>query len=498
MFTKLSNDTRHEINTYLDTTALSRISGLTRAEYLKPSDPLWEAHVAKYYPCEYQYLAEQTTVNWRQEFIALTNQEFPATLTAHLRFLCLNAREGNISALSNLTKKDFAHNVDQLTAMPILIKAARKQQHILDYFYNLMIQWYDPPATDSAYKLFYYAIFCRQPIATIYSIYDPEHFNIHYGKWNPLGNAIMAGHLELVAHMILNQGVDINNSNNDLSPLMLATLYEQTEIVDFLLQHQADVNFEARYNSSVNGFTLPGRHALELAMFRKNFTMTRSLINAGARPTDFHGTYLNMACPYGDIRTISWLLHIQPETLDIKGTFYQRTPLLQYFYAQRDTAFPQPYDIYQLFRDAGADFTVLDRNGEGIVHFLTDSNDGVKIFNDLLQHGLFNTSDAYQRLMPTVHKAAINHQPELLKLFIQLYPELNPEWHIDIKNNYGSTALMSVLARQDSANPLSSTVTKTIKILLDAGADLQKINPKWMDKMAEILELPDVNSMRLG
>ena len=61
-----------------------------------------------------------------------------------------------------------------------------------------------------------------------------------YSKATPLAVAIAKGDITSVKAFI-GYGVNINETSNDMTPLMLAARYNQVEIIDLLLQNGASI-----------------------------------------------------------------------------------------------------------------------------------------------------------------------------------------------------------------------------------------------------------------
>ncbi|WP_291115227.1 ankyrin repeat domain-containing protein [Flavobacterium sp. UBA6135] len=72
-----------------------------------------------------------------------------------------------------------------------------------------------------------------------------------YAKYyaTPLCIAISKGELDVVKKMV-SYGADVNEKTNGMTPLMYAARYNQTEIMEFLMEKGADVKAKCK-----NGFT---------------------------------------------------------------------------------------------------------------------------------------------------------------------------------------------------------------------------------------------------
>ncbi|XP_067653191.1 ankyrin-1-like [Haliotis asinina] len=200
--------------------------------------------------------------------------------------------------------------------------------------------------------------------------------------------------VEIVKHILRLHIVDINCRFNEMTPLMLAVKYHTRNVLQLLLESGADPSLVNRdgdnvlhlacmrgdeeivkhvlklHTLNINCRGSKGRTPLLLAAEYKKYDVFELLLEGGADPSAVNGNgdnILHMACE-GDSEEI--LKHVlKLHTLDINCRGYKgRTPLLV-------AAVYSAYDVFKLLLESGGNLSVVDSDGNSILHFASMGED---------------------------------------------------------------------------------------------------------------------------
>lgn len=316
-------------------------------------------------------------------------------------------------------------------------------------------------------------------------------------------NALVFSGVKDSIYALISYGFDINS--NPIPPLFTAVVDGNLQMIDFLLQRNANPN-ATYYNT--------GESPLHRAVFKTDFRFTTKLIDAGADVNleDFEGvTPVANAFKRGDPRLTSrlvkkktnlkkvfkdgkTLMHFAAmsnlpngvEFLFTKGMNpnvmdkYKRSPM---FYALAKGN----YEIAEIFLKNGADINISNENGETFLHYFAAIND-VKTMEFLIDHKismdemdmnhmtpfeiaaqkghveaidlLINKGALFmtQRSFTTpAHICAKTDNAELIKKFLGLGLE------IDFKDEYGET-MLHCAAKSGSLSVIAFLVNKNADV----------------------------------
>ncbi|XP_067653215.1 serine/threonine-protein phosphatase 6 regulatory ankyrin repeat subunit B-like [Haliotis asinina] len=209
----------------------------------------------------------------------------------------------------------------------------------------------------------------------------------NYGK-NILHLACEGKDVEIVKRILRLHIVDINSRFNEMTPLLLAVKYEPRNVFQLLLESGADPSLVNRdgdnvlhlacmrgdeeivkrvlklHTLNINCRGSKGRTPLLLAAEYSSYNMFELLLESGADPSAVNSNgdnILHMACEGESEEIVKHVLKLH--TLDINCRGYKgKTPLL--VAAEYST-----YGVFKLLLESGADLSVVDNDGNSILHF---------------------------------------------------------------------------------------------------------------------------------
>lgn len=366
---------------FIDFDSLNAVSATSHGNY-NIWQAAWMHRFQRHYPGQYKEIVNQisdlSTVNWKYRFNTLCEQEFAKFNTDYAR-LCFSARDDDLTTFKNLIQdRDFGY-----TLIWSLIKYATGNQRILDYLYNRM------PIDRANIKPLHWAIYCRQSLDFIDLLIKkyPQEAFLAVGK-EAFAHAIRCGNFEVIQHLIKKYAIDIHAQHVPHPWLILAVLFEQEDIVKFLLQEGVDIN-QANQRGHMAGhdniliYMLSGDRALDVAIRVGNVSIVNLLIANGA---ELKATHLHAAAKCRNYEVIKYFLDYDPRLVNIMDE-HSNLPLTLYLDGARDERIT--YAGYKLFYDYGAEFVTDTRNeaNQSWLYSATVQGD-LRIVRHLLANGV--------------------------------------------------------------------------------------------------------------
>lgn len=453
MFEYFKSNFLQEFGNVLDIKTLEAISTASKADYANFQD-VWKARLEKHYPEEYQTIIEENpdSVNWQLKFKTLYEEEFGERSGSWERF-CLGARDGDLSALHDVTFID-------LSIYPhALISYAENQQHVLNYFYTILVNEISHYEHENLDILLYYAIYCRQSLDVIAKLIENgAGIDERICGLNAFGNAIKSGNFTAVQYFITRYQIDVQQPDfpGGCSWLRLATAFGQHHIVRYFLQLGLDVNEllpEAAYADYLHYVYFYGQTALDQAIEARDIVLVKILIEAGAHVT---ATQLFDAAWLKDLKTMEYLFDNYPQYINVAniGRGNGRTPLVVYFSTVEfdlnfSTISHDYYPGYKLFREHGVDlFARIDiRENQFLLYYATLIGD-MRIIEDLVASGVSVHTAIGKSNESVLQVAAQANRMDILQFYIDHCRATIADWDINLYvNNSGETVLYNLLTR---------------------------------------------------
>ena len=326
-------------------------------------------------------------------------------------------------------------------------------------------------------------------IVKLLLVADPHAF-VNHPQYRPLCEACRKGHLEM-AKLLVEHGAELQNImlEYDTNALMNASCSGNAELVEYLINQGADINYENKYNSHALLVACEGRHLGVMEVLLKHDAWVNAMRMG---PDSEEDTCLNIACKRGDIEMIRLLLKYKADM-----TVYNSNGLSPF-----TTAYTRGFhEAVDLFLKHGVDLNnnasrlYYQQNGEWVpirdkwtplMHACYRGD--VEMAKRLLAHGAdVNIISECEPDLPYVStnvSMSISNE-ELLQQLLSHGADIN------LTDDLGNTALLTVLRSRledydsdyddivpEEAEPLSPAVLKGVRMLLDYGFDAMHENYK--------------------
>ncbi|XP_067653192.1 ankyrin-3-like [Haliotis asinina] len=226
---------------------------------------------------------------------------------------------------------------------------------------------------------------------------------VEFDGKNILHLACEGKNVEIVKHILMLHIVDINSRFSDMTPLLLTVKYQTRHMSHLLLESGADPSLVNRdgdnvlhlackrgyveivkhvlklHTLNINCRGSKGRTPLLLAVEYNRYNVFELLLESGADPSAVNSNgdnILHMACEGESEQIVKHVLRLQ--TLDINCRGYKgRTALLV-------AAVYSTYDVFKLLLESGANRSVVDSDGNNILH-LASMGEDEKIVKHILK-----------------------------------------------------------------------------------------------------------------
>lgn len=271
----------------------------------------------------------------------------------------------------------------------------------------------------------------------------------HKDQWSSLQLACYQGHHQIV-ELLLGSGADINYSEEKTPPLVIATQNGHIKCCRILLQHGANVKTKSEFHSPI----------LMLAVQTENIDIINLLLDCEAEineedlSTIRSSTALSCAAAKGLKDIVSCLIKRnanvnRPEDVVERPVYV----------AAREGH----HEVVELLIDAGAVMNIFNHSGWSPLHTAYDHPEVAHI---LLKKGA-DLNRASHDGTP-LHLASKWNYPEVVKVYLQYKPDL--EIKIETNDYYHGMAALCIATAQGN--------TEIVRMLLEHGAKPDQQSPK--------------------
>lgn len=475
--TVMSRTVARMVGEFIDWSTLNTFSVLSRNNH-RCFQVAWMQRLKLHFQDAYERMMSQdidvTATDWKREFYLLCKEKFKHTNQREM-LLYLNVTAGNIPALSGISFKDFYSFYLALRHKPWLLQAAADQQSVLNYYYERLTVWYqDDSINTTAHPLLvHWALYCRQPFTVIDSfITNCADIYREGAGMNLLGHAIYHGDVAIIEHLVNNYSLSLEHHDSaGFTPLMLAILFNQTAIVEFLITQHANVNAKLAATQEEKSMRILANRlpdegsVLDLAIkCNCNLEILDLLIQNGAVSNIMKP--LHAAILQFNMEHMAYFIDKYPESIN-EPSHRGELPLVSYLSMSHPGLDYDYYAGYKLLRDRGARIPANDKsnaNNQLLYHYAAKiKNGGLAIMIDLHHAGMkFDYTDSYNG-MHALHIAATHGNTPCVSFLLDLYNQA-PDLCVD--NAEGKNVFYHALRNQDVQGGLA-----VLQDLLQRGAD---------------------------
>ncbi|XP_067685531.1 serine/threonine-protein phosphatase 6 regulatory ankyrin repeat subunit A-like [Haliotis asinina] len=369
--------------------------------------------------------------------------------------------------------------------------------------------WGMPPVLQSAYygKKEVFDVLVKQ--GADLSVVD------EYGD-NILHCACHGGSVEIANHILMQNIVDINSKGDEgMTPVLVAASEGEREVFDFLVTQGADllvtdedgqtilhhachggnmeiVNYIRIQNIvDINSKDDEGMTAVLVAASLGNREVLDFLVRQGADMlvADNDGqNILHLACKEGNVEIVKYILTKKLLGINTKGIRGMPPVLQSAYYGKRE--------VFDVLVKQGADLSVVDKNGDSILH-LACRRGNVEMVNDILTQKFVDINTKGYMGMPPVLLAVCFFNREVFEFLVKKGADLSVvDKHGDnilhLVCRYGNMKIVNYILTHTTLN-INSTNNKkmtpllmaayhgkkdVLGLLLETGADTSAVDHK--------------------
>ncbi|XP_067685768.1 ankyrin-3-like [Haliotis asinina] len=333
---------------------------------------------------------------------------------------------------------------------------------------------------------------------------------------NILHCACRGGSVEITNRILMQNIVDINSKGDEgMTPVLMAASEGEREVFDFLVTQGADllvtdedgqtilhhacyggnmeiVNYILIQNIvDINSKDDNGVTAVLVAASLGNREVFDFLVRQGADilvADDDGQNILHLACQKGNVEMVKYILTKKRLGINTKGSRGMPPVLQSVYYGKKE--------VFDVLVKQGADLSVVDKNGDSILH-LACRRGNVEMVNDILTQKFVNINTKGYMGMPPVLLAVCFFNREVFDLLVKKGADLSVvDKHGDnilhLFCRYGNMKMVNYILTHTTLN-INSTNNKkmtpllmaayhgkkdVLGLLLETGADTSAVDHK--------------------
>ncbi|XP_046582590.1 putative ankyrin repeat protein RF_0381 [Haliotis rubra] len=307
------------------------------------------------------------------------------------------------------------------------------------------------------------------------------------------------GNVKILNFILTRNIVDINSRNRDkMTPLLLAAYYKKRDVIDLLIERGAHtlavdhksrnilylscssvdletVNYILKQNIvDINTKGEDGKTQVLVAAYLGNGEVFDILVKKGANlsvVTNNRDNILHLAIRGGNIKIVKYILTQDVVVIDSKG-FEDMTPVLL-------AADVGNIEVFDILVNKGADLSVVDKDGESILH-LAIRERNVKMVNYILTQDMADIDSKGSKDMTPVLLEAYMGNIEVFDILV------NKGANLSVVNEDGDNVLHLAIRGEN---------VKMVNYILTQ--DIVDINSKGFEDMTPVLLALDVGSTEI-